>query len=56
MTVVILVFLGGAILVVGSVFLHGATTAPVMNRLDRLRERKAVEKFGDEGEAPKTAV
>ena len=44
------------LVVAGSVFLHGASTAPGMNRLDRLRERKAVEKFGDEGEAPKTAV
>ncbi|MET1034744.1 MAG: cation:proton antiporter [Arthrobacter sp.] len=39
-----------------SIVLHGATTAPVMNRLDRLRERRAVEDFGDEGQAPKTAV
>jgi NhaP-type Na+/H+ or K+/H+ antiporter len=39
-----------------SVVLHGATTAPVMNRLDRLRERRAAEKFGDEGKAPHTPV
>jgi sodium/hydrogen antiporter len=39
-----------------SIVLHGATTAPVMNRLDRLRERKAVERFGDENQAPNTAV
>ena len=40
------------------IVLHGATTAPVMNRLDRLRQRRASEKYGDEGEAPKnrTAV
>lgn len=39
-----------------SIVLHGATTAPVMNRLDRLRERRAVEQHGDEGKAPKTAI
>ena len=39
-----------------SVVLHGATTAPVMNRLDRLRERRAAEEFGDEGKAPQTPV
>ncbi|MBT2553161.1 sodium:proton antiporter [Arthrobacter sp. ISL-5] len=39
-----------------SVVLHGATTAPVMNRLDRLRERRAAEEFGDEGKAPKTPI
>ncbi|MGX9898770.1 cation:proton antiporter [Arthrobacter sp. SA17] len=44
------------LVVAASVVLHGATTAPVMNRLDRLRVEKAVEKFGDEGEAPRTAV
>ena len=44
------------LVVAASVVLHGATTAPVMNRLDRLRQRKAAEKFGDEDEAPKTAV
>jgi sodium/hydrogen antiporter len=38
------------------VVLHGATTAPVMQRLDRLRERRAAEKFGDEGKAPHTPV
>ena len=44
-------------LVVGmSIVLHGATTAPVMNRLDRLRERKAVQQHGDEGKAPKTPI
>jgi hypothetical protein len=35
---------------------HGATTAPVMNRLDRLRERRAEEQHGDTGKAPKTAI
>ncbi|WP_461163865.1 cation:proton antiporter [Arthrobacter sp. R4-81] len=44
------------LVVAASVVLHGATTAPVMNWLDRLRVEKAVEKFGDEGEAPRTAV
>ena len=39
-----------------SVVLHGVTTAPVMKRLDRLRERRAAEKFGDEGKAPQTPV
>jgi NhaP-type Na+/H+ or K+/H+ antiporter len=39
-----------------SIVLHGATTAPVMNRLDRLRQRRALEQHGDEGEAPRTAV
>jgi NhaP-type Na+/H+ or K+/H+ antiporter len=44
------------LVVAASVVLHGVTTAPVMNWLDRLRVEKAVEKFGDEGEAPRTAV
>ncbi|NKX50257.1 sodium:proton antiporter [Arthrobacter deserti] len=39
-----------------SIVLHGATTAPVMNRLDRLRERRAVQQFGDKGQAPNTPV
>ncbi|MCU1532033.1 MAG: cation transporter [Arthrobacter sp.] len=39
-----------------SIVVHGATTAPVMNRLDRLRARKAVQLHGDEGNAPKTAI
>ncbi|HET6241211.1 MAG TPA: cation:proton antiporter, partial [Arthrobacter sp.] len=39
-----------------SIVVHGATAAPVMNRLDRLRARKAVQLHGDEGEAPKTAI
>lgn len=39
-----------------SIVLHGATTAPVMNRLDRLRQRRAVEQHGDEGQAPHTAI
>jgi NhaP-type Na+/H+ or K+/H+ antiporter len=44
------------LLVAMSIVLHGATTAPVMNRLDRLRERRAAEEFGDEGKAPKTPI
>ena len=39
-----------------SIVLHGATTAPVMNRLDRLREQKAVQQHGDEGKAPQTPI
>jgi len=42
--------------IAASIVLHGATTAPVMNRLDRLRERKAVQQHGDEGKAPKTPI
>jgi len=44
------------LVVAASIVLHGVTTAPVMNRLDRLREREAVRKFGDEGQAPKTPI
>jgi NhaP-type Na+/H+ or K+/H+ antiporter len=44
------------LVVAGSIVLHGVTTAPVMNRLDRLRKREAVRKFGDEGQAPKTPI
>ena len=39
-----------------SIVIHGATTSPLMNRLDRLRERKAVAESGDEGKAPTTPV
>jgi NhaP-type Na+/H+ or K+/H+ antiporter len=39
-----------------SIVLHGTTTASVMNRLDRLRERRALEQFGDRGQAPNTPV
>jgi NhaP-type Na+/H+ or K+/H+ antiporter len=46
----------GGLVVAMSIVLHGATTAPVMNRLDRLRERRAVEQFGDKGQAPNTPV
>ncbi|MFJ5697523.1 cation:proton antiporter [Arthrobacter sp. NPDC093139] len=44
------------LVVATSVVLHGVTTAPVMQRLDRLRERRAAERFGDEGKAPHTPV
>ena len=44
------------LIVVMSIVLHGATTAPVMNRLDRLRQREALRRFGDEGQAPNTAI
>ncbi|TNB76267.1 sodium:proton antiporter [Arthrobacter sp. BB-1] len=39
-----------------SIVIHGATTSPLMNRLDRLRERKARVVSGDEGLAPNTPV
>jgi sodium/hydrogen antiporter len=39
-----------------SIVLHGATTAPVMNRLDRIRERRAEEQHGDVGQAPTTPI
>jgi NhaP-type Na+/H+ or K+/H+ antiporter len=44
------------LVVAASIVVHGATTAPVMNRLDRLRERRAEEQHGDTGKAPKTAI
>jgi NhaP-type Na+/H+ or K+/H+ antiporter len=45
-----------ALVVALSVVIHGATTSPLMNRLDRLRERKAVAETGDKGKAPTTPV
>ncbi|MEC5192553.1 MULTISPECIES: cation:proton antiporter [unclassified Arthrobacter] len=39
-----------------SIVLHGATTAPVMNRLDRLREKRAVQQHGDDGKAQVTPI
>jgi NhaP-type Na+/H+ or K+/H+ antiporter len=39
-----------------SIIIHGATTSPLMNRLDKLRERKALAETGDEGMAPNTPV
>ncbi|AFR27490.1 MULTISPECIES: cation:proton antiporter [Micrococcaceae] len=39
-----------------SIVVHGATTAPLMNRLDRLRVAEARKQHGDEGRAPTTAV
>ncbi|WP_457965321.1 cation:proton antiporter [Arthrobacter sp. D1-29] len=39
-----------------SIVIHGATTSPLMNRLDRLRERRALAESGDEGMAPNTPV
>ncbi|MFC9770639.1 MULTISPECIES: cation:proton antiporter [unclassified Pseudarthrobacter] len=39
-----------------SIVIHGATTSPLMNRLDRLRRRKARAVSGDEGKAPTTPV
>ena len=39
-----------------SIVVHGATTAPLMNRLDRLRERKKAErKHGDQGQSAENA-
>jgi hypothetical protein len=32
------------------------TAAPVINALDRARERKAVRVSGDEGQAPRTPI
>ncbi|HEY1154807.1 MAG TPA: cation:proton antiporter, partial [Arthrobacter sp.] len=37
-----------------SIVIHGATTSPLMNRLDRLRQKKAIAVSGDEGLAPNT--
>ncbi|MGX5716073.1 cation:proton antiporter [Arthrobacter sp. MAHUQ-56] len=39
-----------------SIVIHGATTSPLMNRLDRLRQKKAAAVSGDEGLAPNTPV
>ncbi|MGX1162612.1 sodium/proton antiporter (CPA1 family) [Arthrobacter sp. SLBN-100] len=39
-----------------SIVIHGATTSPLMNRLDRLRLKKARAVSGDEGLAPNTPV
>jgi NhaP-type Na+/H+ or K+/H+ antiporter len=39
-----------------SVVLHGATASPLMNRLDELRRREAVRRFGDGNQAPKTSI
>ncbi|MEV7604024.1 cation:proton antiporter [Paenarthrobacter sp. NPDC089322] len=45
-----------ALIVALSVVIHGATTAPLMDRLDKLRVTKARKKHGDESRAPHTAV
>ena len=45
-----------ALIVALSIVVHGATTAPLMNRLDRLRLAAARTQHGDEGRAPTTAV
>ncbi|MEE2523505.1 cation:proton antiporter [Pseudarthrobacter sp. J47] len=39
-----------------SIVIHGMSASPLMNRLDRLRSRKAKAEFGDEGLAPNTPV
>lgn len=45
----------GGLVIVLSVVVHGMTAAPVINALDRLRERRARER-GDESQAPITPV
>ncbi|MGP0222476.1 MULTISPECIES: cation:proton antiporter [unclassified Paenarthrobacter] len=45
-----------ALVVALSVVVHGATTAPLMQRLDRLRADEARRKHGDESRAPHTAI
>jgi NhaP-type Na+/H+ or K+/H+ antiporter len=45
-----------ALVVALSIVVHGATTAPLMNRLDGLRLAAARKQHGDEGRAPTTAV
>jgi len=45
-----------ALVVALSIVVHGATTAPLMNRLDQLRLAAARKQHGDEGRAPTTAV
>ncbi|UWX98548.1 cation:proton antiporter [Arthrobacter zhaoxinii] len=42
------------LVVASSVVLHGVTAAPLINRLDRIRKKTAVERFGEE--RPDTAV
>ncbi len=44
------------LVVAASIVLHGATTAPIMNTLDRLRRREAALRFGDPDQAPNTPV
>ena len=39
-----------------SIVIHGATTSPLMNRLDRLRMQRALAVSGDEGLAPNTPI
>lgn len=45
----------GGLVIVMSIVLHGISAAPVINALDRIRQRKAREQ-GDETQAPKTPV
>ncbi|MCC9145275.1 MULTISPECIES: cation:proton antiporter [unclassified Arthrobacter] len=42
------------LVVASSIVLHGITAAPLINRLDRIRKKTAVERFGEE--RPDTAV
>lgn len=39
-----------------SVVLHGVLASPVMGKLDGLRRKTALKRFGDEGQAPNTAI
>ena len=45
-----------ALIIIGSVLIHGITATAVMAYLDRSRIRAAKEQFGDPGQAPTTAV
>ncbi|MBG6216852.1 NhaP-type Na+/H+ or K+/H+ antiporter [Arthrobacter sp. CAN_A6] len=44
------------LVIVMSILLHGVTAAPVINALDRARERKAIREAGTGDVAPKTAI
>lgn len=39
-----------------SILVHGVSAGPAMNRLDRLRNRRLRQRFGDEGQAPTPTV
>ncbi|CAL9467946.1 hypothetical protein SUDANB95_02757 [Actinosynnema sp. ALI-1.44] len=45
-----------ALVVVGSILLHGITATPAIRLLDRTRVRAARARHGDEGQAPRTPV
>ncbi|MBG6183220.1 NhaP-type Na+/H+ or K+/H+ antiporter [Arthrobacter sp. CAN_A214] len=44
------------LVIVMSILLHGVTAAPVINALDRARERKAIREAGTGDVAPRTAI